>query len=123
MGVDELLVAFGLANVLAALPITPRGLGVVEGVLIPSLVGFGAASGTATVAVIGWRLISFWLPIPLGGLAYASLKVVAPSRTEHAAADTDVGARLRETAKEVRSEVGGAREWARQRGFRIGEDH
>lgn len=113
--------AFGLANVLAALPITPRGLGVVEGVLIPSLVGFGAAGGTASVAVIGWRLISFWLPIPVGGLAYASLKVVAPSTTEDAAADSDVGARLRETAKEVRTEVGSTREWARQRGFRIGE--
>lgn len=122
MRADELLVAFGLANVLAALPITPRGLGLVEGVLIPALVGFGAAGGTATVAVVAWRLVSFWLPIPLGGLAYASLKVARPARTPDAAAVTDPGRRLQEATEEVRQEVGGLGEWARRHGFRIGEN-
>ena len=37
----DLLVAYGLANILAAIPITPAGLGIIEGVLIPTLVGFG----------------------------------------------------------------------------------
>ena len=37
----DLLVAYGLANVLAAIPITPSGLGVVEATLITTLVGFG----------------------------------------------------------------------------------
>ena len=37
----DLLVAYGLANILAVIPITPGGLGVIEGVLIPTLVGFG----------------------------------------------------------------------------------
>ena len=37
----SIAVAFGLVNVLAALPVTPRGLGVLEAVLIPMLVGFG----------------------------------------------------------------------------------
>jgi uncharacterized protein (TIRG00374 family) len=36
-----LLVAYGIANLLGTLPISPGGLGVIEGVLIPSLVGFG----------------------------------------------------------------------------------
>jgi uncharacterized membrane protein YbhN (UPF0104 family) len=35
---DGLLIAFGLANVLAIIPVTPRGLGVVEAVLIPTLI-------------------------------------------------------------------------------------
>ena len=48
---DGLLVAFGLANVLAALPITPGGLGIVEGVLIPTLVGFGADRTSAALGV------------------------------------------------------------------------
>jgi uncharacterized protein (TIRG00374 family) len=72
---DGLLVAYGLAYVLAAIPITPGGLGVVEGVLVPSLVGFGATRGAAIVAVIGYRLVNFWLPIPVGAGAYLSLRV------------------------------------------------
>ncbi len=75
MGVVELIVAFGLANVLAAIPITPGGLGVVEAVLISTLLGFGLDRGTATISVVTYRLAQFWLPIPLGALAYGSLKV------------------------------------------------
>ena len=71
----DLLVAFGLANVLAALPITPGGLGVVEAVLTSTLVGFGLDRGTAAIGVVTYRLAAFWLPIPLGALAYGSLKV------------------------------------------------
>jgi hypothetical protein len=68
-------VAYGLAYVLAAIPVTPGGLGVVEGVLVPSLVGFGATPGAAIVAVLGYRLVNFWLPIPVGAGAYLSLRV------------------------------------------------
>ncbi|MGO9332438.1 MAG: lysylphosphatidylglycerol synthase transmembrane domain-containing protein [Acidimicrobiales bacterium] len=70
---DGLLVAYGLAYVLAAIPVTPGGLGVVEGVLVPSLVGFGATRAIAIVAVIGYRLVNFWLPIPVGAGCYLSL--------------------------------------------------
>ena len=41
LNVDELLVAYGLANLLGGLPVTPGGLGVIEGFLIPALVGLG----------------------------------------------------------------------------------
>ena len=70
----DLLVAYGLANVLAVIPITPGGLGVVEGVLIPTLVGFHVASRVAVLGVLGWRLVNFWLPIPVGGGTYLSLR-------------------------------------------------
>ena len=70
----DLLVAYGLANILAAIPITPGGLGIVEGVLIPSLVGFHTPKNVALLAVLSWRLVNFWLPIPAGGLAYLSLR-------------------------------------------------
>jgi uncharacterized protein (TIRG00374 family) len=72
---DGLLVAYGLANVLAAIPITPGGLGVIEATLTSILVGFGTSRGVATLGVVAYRLINFWLPIPLGGLAYLSLQV------------------------------------------------
>ncbi len=72
-GINGLLVAYGLANVMAAIPISPGGLGVVEAILIPTLVGFGTPATEASVGVIGYRLIGFWLPIPIGAMAYAAV--------------------------------------------------
>jgi len=71
----DLLVAYGLANILAVIPITPGGLGVIEGVLIPTLSGFGLDKGVATVAVLSYRLVNFWFPIPVGGGCYLSLRL------------------------------------------------
>jgi hypothetical protein len=70
----DLLVAYGLANILAVIPITPGGLGVVEGVLIPTLVGFHVPKAVAILSVLSYRLVNFWLPIPAGGAAYLSLR-------------------------------------------------
>ncbi|MFN0025854.1 MAG: YbhN family protein [Acidimicrobiales bacterium] len=73
-GFDGLMVAYGLANVMAVVPITPGGLGIVEAVLIPTLVGFGTPYSVAAVGVIAYRLINFWLPIPVGGLCYVAVQ-------------------------------------------------
>lgn len=69
----DVLLAFGIANTLNWIPITPGGLGLVEGAIIPLLVGLGMTHSVAILGVLTWRLLSFWLPIPLGALAYASL--------------------------------------------------
>jgi uncharacterized protein (TIRG00374 family) len=70
----DLLMAYGLANILAAIPITPGGLGVVEFVLVSMITGFGPTAGQALSGVLAYRAVNFWLPIPFGGLAYASLE-------------------------------------------------
>jgi putative heme transporter len=70
----DLLVAYGLANILAAIPITPGGLGVVEFVLVSMITGFGPTAGQALSGVLAYRAINFWLPIPIGGIAYGSLE-------------------------------------------------
>jgi uncharacterized protein (TIRG00374 family) len=70
----DLLVAYGLANILAAIPITPGGLGIIESILISTLVGFGVPHAQAILAVLAYRLVNFWIPIPIGGAAYASLQ-------------------------------------------------
>ena len=72
---DALIVAFGLANVLAAIPLTPGGLGLVEGIYVPVLVGFGLTRATAVVGVVSYRVAQFWLPILIGGLTYLSLRI------------------------------------------------
>ena len=38
------------------------------------LAGFGLTDGQALSAVLAYRAVNFWLPIPFGGLAYASLE-------------------------------------------------
>ncbi len=80
-GLSGMLLGYGLAGLLALLPITPGGLGLVEGTLISILVGFGTPHPNAVLGVITWRLAEFWLPIPLGALTYVSLRTgtLAPS--------------------------------------------
>ena len=72
---DGLIVAFGLANVLAAIPLTPGGLGIVEGTYVPVLVGFGLPRATSVVGVVSYRIAQYWLPIMIGGVCYLSLRV------------------------------------------------
>jgi uncharacterized protein (TIRG00374 family) len=71
---DALFIAFGLANVFAVIPVTPGGLGVVEGVLIPTLVGFGLTRSEATLGVLTYRFAQYWFPMVLGAVMYASLR-------------------------------------------------
>jgi len=85
----DLFVAYGVGNVLAAIPITPGGLGTVELAVTALLVGFGVPTLIAGFAVLGWRLFNFWLPIPVGGGCYLSLRL-------------ERGATLREMAKNAR---------------------
>jgi uncharacterized protein (TIRG00374 family) len=110
---DGLLVAFGLANILASVPITPGGLGIVEGVYIPTLVGFGLSRSVATLGVISYRVAQYWLPILLGGLAYLSLRVGPWS-----IARRDRLERLRVLAKEETEVFESGLEWAERYGHR-----
>jgi uncharacterized protein (TIRG00374 family) len=71
----DVLVAYGLANILAVIPLTPSGLGVVELTVVAVLKGFGVPGGVAAAGVLSWRLVNFWLPIPFGGASYLSLRL------------------------------------------------
>lgn len=75
MDVDALLIAFGISNVLAAVPITPGGLGYVDTGYIGMLAGFGASTSKATLGVASYRFAQLFFPIILGGLLYLSLRV------------------------------------------------
>jgi uncharacterized protein (TIRG00374 family) len=71
----ELFAAYGISNVAGALPVSPGGLGIVDSAAPLLLVGFGVTRSVATLGVLGWRMVNFWLPIPTGAAAYVSLKV------------------------------------------------
>jgi len=113
VGPDALLVSYGLANVLAAIPITPGGLGVVEGVLTSALVGFGTPRGIAILGVVTYRLANFWLPIPAGLIAYLSLRVGRGAPRSERAEELE---RLAEEARRGRER---APQWAARHGIDI----
>jgi uncharacterized protein (TIRG00374 family) len=53
---------------------TPGGLGAVEVALSAGLTAAGVASATALSAVLLFRLLTFWLPVPVGWLAFNRLQ-------------------------------------------------
>jgi uncharacterized membrane protein YbhN (UPF0104 family) len=63
------LLAFVAAQTLGTLPLTPGGLGFVEAGLTGTLALAGVPGAQAVVATLAYRLVSFWLPIPAGGVA------------------------------------------------------
>jgi uncharacterized protein (TIRG00374 family) len=63
------------ANIASAIPITPGGLGVIEVTLVAITVGFGAPRATAVIAVLGYRVVNYWLPLLPGALAYLRLRL------------------------------------------------
>ena len=64
------VLAYSAAELLALIPLTPGGLGFVEAGLTGTLVLAGVPGGDALAATLLYRLVSYWLPLPAGGIAY-----------------------------------------------------
>ncbi len=71
-----LLVAYGVATSIAAIPLTPGGIGVFETTMLATLVLLGVGS-EAAIPILGYRLFNFWLPIPLAAIFYPTLRLGA----------------------------------------------
>ena len=67
----EVLLAYVVAQAFAIIPITPGGVGFVDAGLTALLALVGVPADTALIGTLLYRLFSFWLPIPLGVLAWA----------------------------------------------------
>jgi hypothetical protein len=67
--------AYGAGQLAANLPITPGGLGVVEGSLTIALVAFGGSEASTVAAVLLYRIFNFWIPLPVGWVAWGTLAV------------------------------------------------
>ncbi len=74
-GFGPLAVAYAAANIASAIPLTPGGLGVVEVTLVAISVGFGSPRATAVLAVLGYRVANYWLPLIPGAVAYLRLRL------------------------------------------------
>jgi uncharacterized protein (TIRG00374 family) len=64
------LLAYCAAQLLAQVPVTPGGLGVVEAGLTGTLAIAGVPAAAAAVATLAYRLVSYWLPLPAGAVAW-----------------------------------------------------
>ncbi len=67
------LAAYGLTQLAGALPITPGGIGVIEGTLSVLLIAYHMPGATAIAAVMLYRIISFWILVPVGWGSVAAL--------------------------------------------------
>jgi uncharacterized protein (TIRG00374 family) len=64
------LLAYVAAQLLAQIPLTPGGIGVVEAGLTATLVLAGVGAADAAVATLAYRLVSYWLMLPAGLVAW-----------------------------------------------------
>lgn len=74
------VVAYSIGNLISVIPITPSGLLVEEAALVALSIPFGAPRQIAVLAVIGYRLVNFWLPLPFGAAAYVHLRATGGRR-------------------------------------------
>lgn len=65
------VVAYGVANLINAVPVTPGGVGLVETGIAGTLIAFGADPASASVAAIGYRLVAHWIPLLVSAPAVA----------------------------------------------------
>jgi uncharacterized protein (TIRG00374 family) len=83
------VLAYAAAELLALIPLTPGGLGFVEAGLVGTLTLAGVSAHDALTATLLYRLVAYWLPLPVGGIAYVLFRLryegVRNSRTRSAA--------------------------------------
>jgi hypothetical protein len=63
------LLCYAAAQVLVELPITPGGLGLVEGGLVEVLISFHVPASRATAGTLVYRAVSYWLLVLVGWVA------------------------------------------------------
>ena len=69
------VLAYAAAELLALIPFTPGGLGFVEAGLVGTLTLAGVPAQEALTATLLYRLVSYWLPLPVGGIVYVVFRL------------------------------------------------
>lgn len=88
---------FFLGMVANLFPLAPAGVGAVDAGLIGAFVLFGLPEETVFPAILIFRLVSFWMPIPPGVVAFFQLRNTV-HRWEEEGLPIDRGADLRPAA-------------------------
>lgn len=64
------LLAYAVTGIVALVPITPGGLGIVEASMSAFLILAGVPAGRAVLATLAYRVCSYWLPLSTGPFAW-----------------------------------------------------
>lgn len=70
----DVLIAYSITQIAASIPLTPGGLGVVEGSLAALLTAYGMPTVSALAVVLLYRIVSFWALVPLGWLVWMGIE-------------------------------------------------
>lgn len=68
-------------QVVRQVPLTPGGVGLIEASMLAGLVTAGVPEVTAAAVVLLYRLVSFWLMLPLGLAGWMAAREIPPNRT------------------------------------------
>jgi uncharacterized protein (TIRG00374 family) len=79
-----ILLGYLIGQLGGALPL-PGGIGGIDLGLIGTLIVYGAPAAATAAAVLAYRIILFWLPLAVGGVAFEMLRRDMPSGEEFAA--------------------------------------
>ena len=71
--ITVVLMAYLIGQLGGLLPL-PGGIGGIDGGLIGALIVYGVPAAAAAAAVLAYRVILFWLPLLIGGVAFAQLR-------------------------------------------------
>lgn len=75
-----ILVVYGLTQISASLPVTPGGIGVVAGSMTLLLHAYGVPMGGALAVVVLYRVLSFWILVPIGWAVWSVLELSSRAR-------------------------------------------
>jgi uncharacterized membrane protein YbhN (UPF0104 family) len=81
--ITVILMGYLIGQLGGLLPL-PGGIGGIDLGLIGTLVVYGAPAAATAAAVLAYRIILFWLPLIVGGVAFEGLRRDMPSRGEFA---------------------------------------
>ena len=73
-----LVAGYSMAILFLIVSPTPMGIGVVEGVTPLALISLGVPAAVATVVVVAFRGLSFWLPMFIGFILLQRLRTFSP---------------------------------------------
>jgi uncharacterized protein (TIRG00374 family) len=74
VGIAGVAVVYLTGSAIGSLVPTPGGLGAVEAALTAGLTAAGLPGAVALSSVLLYRLLTFWLPVPIGWVALKYLE-------------------------------------------------
>src|SRR5258708_3905879 len=79
---NGMLLAYGVAQIVASFPVVPGGIGIVEGSLAGILAAYGTGRVPAVSAALGFRIVNFWLAIIIGWVSVAAIALLDRRRAD-----------------------------------------